>query len=104
MRFFFMGLAQFMYFGTTSKAHRFVKTSVFWATFFQTGLICILAFISIDFQSSFFSPGGIYNDFNAYYFLDAGKFMVSTFVSQMMFPVVEFFLRYSIRTVKRAYD
>jgi len=48
--------------------------------------------------------GGLYTDFNQDWFNDAGVFLLTTYKVQIMFPMVEFCLRSSIRTIKRCCD
>ena len=106
MRFTFMALARNMNFKTKSQKYRFILTSVFIALFFQTGLLVLLAFSDLRLDNSFLSNlfRGLYTDFNADWFNDAGIFLLTTYKVQMLFPIVEFCLRASIRTLKRCCD
>ena len=84
MRFSFMALGRCMHFKNKSQKYKFIMNSVFVATFFQTGLVCMVAFWDLRWDwinSSFFKKffGGIYPDFNADWFNDAGVWLIVTF-------------------------
>jgi hypothetical protein len=97
-----------MSFKNKSQKYNFILKAVFIALFFQTGLIVVFAFIDARWTSKMFLMsklfGGLYTDFNADWFNDAGVFLLTTYKVQVMFPMVEFFLRSTVRTVKRCFD
>ena len=80
--------------------------SVFWATFFNSGLIMIIA--TFDFRKNekflydFFS--GLYVDVNSYWFRDVGFTVVSAMIINMFYPIIEFFLFWALRHLYRMKD
>jgi len=79
---------------------------VFYATFFNSGLLMLLA--SLDHKHDKFNDSdvnkGIYTDYNAYWFIDIGGTVASAMVTNMLYPAIEFVMYWCIRHLYRALD
>jgi hypothetical protein len=107
VRLLFMAIAEVIGFNDNSEKASFITFSVFYTSFFQTGLLCLIA--SMDSReynlwkfNGLFS--GIYTDFNAQWFSDIGGVIVYNMLFNAVWPIFEFFMFYSIRHVKRVWD
>jgi hypothetical protein len=100
----FMNLAEYIGFKSESSKADFIKTTVFYAAFFYTGLQSFVA--SINFRSIEASSGskGIYTDFNSYWFKDIGFIMIYNMVYNVFWPIMEFFIYYLLRHLYRMCD
>jgi len=102
-----MAIANKIGFSNESKKATFITYSVFYTQFFQTGILCLIApwcvrEFTTGFINSFF--GGIYTDMNAFWFADVGYVIVFNMCFNASWPIMEFFLFYALRHVKRMRD
>lgn len=103
----------FMYFATHIGFHSrteeslFIMKSIFSVQFFNSGILVTLA--SFNFQDSnipllgrFFN--GQYSEFNAAWTVDVGHIIYSTMLTNSIFPIIDWFMYWSIRVLKRMWD
>lgn len=107
VRLLFMAIAEVIGFNDNSVKASFITFSVFYTSFFQTGLLCLIA--SMDSREYKLGPfnalfSGIYTDFNAQWFSDIGSVIINNMLFNAVWPFAEFFMFYSVRHVKRAWD
>ena len=57
---------------------------------------------SIPLVKDFF--GGLYPDYNAFWFNDVGVIIVETMFFNMLYPLIEFFLYWPLRFLARVWD
>ena len=57
---------------------------------------------SIQFVKDFF--GGLYPDYNAFWFNDVGVIIVETMMFNMLYPLIEFFIYWPLRFLVRVWD
>ena len=89
---------------SVSREARFIRNSVFFMSFFNTGLLYMFASISTRYATSPFIKNtleGVYPDFNAYWYEDIGQIIVATTIFNFCFLPIEWFGFWSIRQVKR---
>ena len=107
VRLLFMSLANKVGFSNESVKASFITFGVFYTTFFQTGLLCVIA--SLEMRESRFGIAdelfsGIYSDLNAGWFKDVGYVICYNSAFNAVWPIIEFFMWYSIRHVRRMSD
>lgn len=85
----------------------FVMLAIFYMNLLNYGLVYMLA--PWDSRESKLPGvekifGGMYTDFNAYWFNDVGDLIVGTMVFNMYYPILEFVMYWAIRWLYRAID
>lgn len=102
----FITLVKATGFNKNSKEAVATMYSVLAVTFFNYGILYIIApwsFREVGAEDGdLFS--GIYTDFTSQWFLDIGTLIASTTAINMTFPVVEFIFFFLIRLIKRMID
>jgi hypothetical protein len=107
LRLIFITLAEFIGFKTKSAKEDFVKSTVFYSSFFYTGLQSFFATLSFREMSDMgmeTDGSGIYTDFNSYWFVDIGYIMVYNMAFNVFWPLMEFAMYYTIRHIYRMCD
>ena len=107
VRLLFMTLASHVGFSNESVKASFITFGVFYTTFFQTGLLCVIASLDLrEKRAGFFNElfSGVYTDLNAGWFKDIGYIIVYNCCFNAIWPIIEFFMWYSIRHVRRMHD
>lgn len=100
----FIRLAEYIGFKTKSAKEDFVKSSIFYASFFYTGLMAFFSTLSFREMSMETDGSGIYTDFNSYWFTDIGYLMVYNMVFNAFWPLMEFGMWYALRHIYRMCD
>jgi len=98
LRLLFMFLAKWVRFQSLTHETEFIKNSVFYVQFFNSGILLVLA------TSNNFIVNGTYNDFNSYWFKDIGETIFKALVFNIFWPIIEFCIIYSISTFSRMLD
>lgn len=107
LRLLFMWMATYIGYYNQSELIKFIKNSVFYIQFFNTGLLLLLASwdsreVNSGFTNTFFN--GLYTDYNSYWFQDIGKTIYGAMVTNIMWPVFEFFMFWGLRVLFRMLD
>jgi hypothetical protein len=67
-------------------------------------ILCCWDFGRYDVKILTSAFGGIYSEFQSDWFVDVAHFLVEIYKIQMLFPIVEFMMRYITRHLKRSWD
>jgi len=107
IRFVWMYMAQWIGFTSVTLEIEFIKNSVFYLYFLNSGLLYILApwdsrELDLPIIRSLFQ--GVYTDYNANWFQDIGLTIAATAFFNLYYPVIEFFGFWGIRHVYRMID
>ena len=92
---------------TESEQTRLITNGVFIVQFFNTALLLLMVNANLAEQGSFFS---IFSrsvgmpDFNTQWFNDIGTTLVGAMLFNVYWPVIEFFVFFGIRSLKRLLD
>jgi len=103
----FIWIGEKIHFTSLTAETKFVMLSVFYVTYINYGLIYLFA--SLDIRSSKIPLiehlfNGLYPEFNALWYNDIGVLIIAIMISNMYWPVLEFFLFYGIRLLYRMID
>jgi hypothetical protein len=105
MRLTFIALAEVIGFKTKSAKEDFVKTAVFYCSFFYTGLQILFATLNFRmFADEQIKSAGLYTDFNAHWFKDVGYIVVYNMTYNVFWPILEFGLYSGLRHLYRMWD
>ena len=107
MRLVFACLAKSIRFGNLTRETNFIMLTIFYMNLVNYYFVYLFSAwdssdTSITILRSLF--GGLYQDYNAYWFNDVGPLIVSTMVFNMFYPAIEFGLYGSLRLLWRCCD
>jgi len=102
-----MTIAEYVGFHSRSKQANFIKTGVFYVTFFNTGILIALASMNssdwnLPLLNKFFK--GYYREIDEFWVDDIGHIIFSTMVANIYFPIIEWCMYWAIRLCYRMYD
>ena len=102
-----IALAVFIGFFSRTKETKFIMLGVFWIIFINYGVIYLAA--SYDARNNRFTIwneffDGLYPDFNALWFNDVGVLIVTIMMSNMYWPILEYFIFLGLRLLYRMID
>jgi hypothetical protein len=82
----------FVPFCDVSEKQEFINNRIWFLLFLQLGVMLLFASWNSRELADIKWFGGIYTDFNRYWFKDVGQFFVSTMIKNAFWPFIEFFL------------
>lgn len=103
----FIWLAEKLRFVSLTAETNFIMLAVFYVTYINYGFI--YAFASLDLRHSSIPIistlfNGLYPEFNSLWYNDIGVLIYNIMVSNMYWPVLEFFIYYGLRLLARMID
>lgn len=82
-------------------------TSIFIAQFFNTAILLLLANANFKYSILDWVPlfdTGLYPDLTQEWYNDIGSSLVTTMLTASVFPIIEFFISFSLRSLFRLLD
>jgi len=94
-------------FTNLTEETNWIMLAIFYMNVFNYGFVYLWApwdsrNVNIPVVQSFF--GGVYTDYNAFWFNDVGAMVCSTMLANMYYPALEFFGYWGLRWLYRAID